>query len=124
MAQHVNWSDMKLALTQGRIATPEDHQRIAAQRAERDKVKAARAQASAERQTITETLKGLQIGQRHLITRYKLTSQIGPLMQRLRVLHGLYFTCRMEPGRGVWAERINPPHADPASGDNPNADLL
>lgn len=118
-----SYSLTRQALLYGHITTDADRTRIAAKQAEQLKLKAARKVAKEERESLSTTLMRLPIGGRHLMTRYKLTSQVGPLMQRLRVLHGIYFTCRMEIGQGVWAERINPPHAEPAS-DSPNADLL
>lgn len=143
MARRPNAEFQRYALLHGSIATPEDLARIDAQRrqraaekeqrraereqlrAEREQLRAARAKQREETQTLTRTLLSLPIGGRHLMTRYVLTSQVGPLMQRLRLLHGAYFTCRMEPGRGVWAERIAPPHGAPAvTANDPNADLL
>lgn len=140
MSRPVNWATMRQALQHGHIVTPEEKARIlkarretaearAARRAElartapeRAKLRVAHAARRLQCEKERTALRALSIGD-GLVLPYLFSSQLGPMLARIRILDGLHFTCRAVTGQGVYIERINPPHARPASAD-PNGDLL
>lgn len=143
MARYVSGAKLTALMKTGHLATQEDRERFAQlqrekaarrreaaeQRAERERRRpereaeqtAWRARREAVRKE-RESLQALSIGE-SVVLNYTFTSQLGPMLRTLRIVHGLYFTSKSITGGGVRVERINPPHA-PAASDSAHADLL